>query len=266
MPVNNNCRALARFLCILLAGIFAYGAEMAAALEAPAPARARPAPGYDLVLPDEPDTKGPLILGHQSVLVRKPDQVANADSMLAHSTRMWREMMERNNKRPAITQEFCDMPDPSYSQWRNLRDKAPGMDPMGQLRAVNGFFNQWPSREDISLYGTLEYWASPAEFINNRSGDCEDYAIAKYFGLKALGWNPENMWLVLVTDQRGRGHAVLAVRHGGNIHFLDNLSRPKDLVMPQATYTSVYKPLVLVNEIGAWGFIKKQPPRNVARP
>ena len=32
-----------------------------------------------------------------------------------------------------------------------------------------------------------DYWATPIEFMGTGAGDCEDYAIAKYFSLINLG-------------------------------------------------------------------------------
>ena len=44
------------------------------------------------------------------------------------------------------------------------------------------------------------------------SGDCEDYAIAKFFALRQLGFGAEQMRIVILWDEiRGIGHAVLAV-------------------------------------------------------
>jgi len=63
-----------------------------------------------------------------------------------------------------------------------------GRDEATQLRAVNDFYNQRIAyREDIDLWGQVDYWASPLETLDKGAGDCEDYAIAKYVTLVALG-------------------------------------------------------------------------------
>ena len=73
-------------------------------------------------------------------------------------------------------------------------------------------------------YGRSDYWATPLEFFR-RSGDCEDYVIAKYQSLRLLGWPPEALRLVVVQDVvRDLPHAVLAVYLDGAIYILDNLS------------------------------------------
>ena len=43
------------------------------------------------------------------------------------------------------------------------------------------------SRDDAEVWGQVDYWASPLETLQSGMGDCEDFAIAKYFTLLALG-------------------------------------------------------------------------------
>ena len=80
-----------------------------------------------------------------------------------------------------------------------------------QLKTVNAFFNRWPYRLDIDVYGESDYWATPQEFLR-LSGDCEDYSITKYYALKQLGVPVDRMRIVMLFDTiRGIAHAVLAV-------------------------------------------------------
>ncbi|MFQ6016751.1 MAG: transglutaminase-like cysteine peptidase, partial [Kiloniellaceae bacterium] len=76
---------------------------------------------------------------------------------------------------------------PAMRSWRQIGAAAAGLDRMEKLRAVNRFFNRWPYKTDRMVYGVGEYWATPTEFMS-RSGDCEDYAIAKFFALRELGF------------------------------------------------------------------------------
>src|ERR1700744_4250940 len=63
-----------------------------------------------------------------------------------------------------------------------------GKDDATRLRAVNDFFNQRLAyMEDIDNWGVQDYWASPLESLGKGAGDCEDYAIGKYFTLTTLG-------------------------------------------------------------------------------
>jgi predicted transglutaminase-like cysteine proteinase len=72
-------------------------------------------------------------------------------------------------------------------------------DERAQLEAVNGFFNQrLLYREDIDVWGQVDYWASPLEALQRGMADCEDYAIAKYFTLAAMGVPHRKLRLVYV--------------------------------------------------------------------
>jgi predicted transglutaminase-like cysteine proteinase len=63
-----------------------------------------------------------------------------------------------------------------------------GKDDLARLRAVNDFYNQRLAYvEDVDNWGQVDYWASPLESLGKGAGDCEDYAIGKYFTLTSLG-------------------------------------------------------------------------------
>jgi predicted transglutaminase-like cysteine proteinase len=74
-----------------------------------------------------------------------------------------------------------------------------GKDDATRLKAVNDFYNQRLAyREDIDNWGVVDYWASPLESLGKGAGDCEDYAIGKYFTLVALGMPHSKLRLVYV--------------------------------------------------------------------
>ena len=79
------------------------------------------------------------------------------------------------------------------------------------LGPVNGFFNRLPYITDMVHWGVVDYWATPSEFLASSGGDCEDYAIAKYFTLKELGVPVSRLRLVYArTWQSNVAHMVLA--------------------------------------------------------
>jgi predicted transglutaminase-like cysteine proteinase len=43
-----------------------------------------------------------------------------------------------------------------------------------------------------------DYWATPTEMLASNGGDCEDYSIAKYFTLLALGVNIDKLRITYV--------------------------------------------------------------------
>ena len=109
---------------------------------------------------------------------------------------------------------------------------AGALDDEGKLGAVNQFFNRRIlSREDIEVWGQIDYWASPLEMLEKGAGDCEDFAIGKYFSLLALGMPVNKLRLVYVRAQLGgpggvvQAHMVLAYYAAPNAEplILDNL-------------------------------------------
>ena len=133
----------------------------------------------------------------------------------------WDAMMRRNwsGSSDCVTQlgHGCNLDD-----LQDLVDELRGQDTSTKLAEINDFVNRIRYREDQRVYGKKDYWATPEEFFN-RGGDCEDFAIAKYMALKALGVPTEAMRLLVLQDvKRGRPHAVLLVEYQGRKLILDN--------------------------------------------
>jgi predicted transglutaminase-like cysteine proteinase len=136
--------------------------------------------------------------------------------------------------------------------WQGFLDRIRGLDRVGQLAAVNREINRVRYREDVDVWGEYDYWAAPGEFFA-RGGDCEDYAIAKYYSLRELGFSTAKMRVVVLQDvRRARPHAVLVVDLAGQQFMLDNLS---NAVVPWETALQ-YKPYYAVNEEAFWVFRK----------
>jgi predicted transglutaminase-like cysteine proteinase len=135
--------------------------------------------------------------------------------------------------------------------WQKIIRQSLGLSPMEQLVSVNKYFNRWPYRLDIDVYGVNDYWATPGEFLR-LSGDCEDYSISKYYALRKLGFSVDDMRIVLLKDTiRNIAHAVLAVKLGDDSYILDNMS---DLVLSHLNYMH-YVPQYSVNEFYRWAHV-----------
>jgi predicted transglutaminase-like cysteine proteinase len=68
-----------------------------------------------------------------------------------------------------------------------------------------------------------DHWMSPLETLAVGSGDCKDYAIAKYVALVEAGVAEEDLRLVIVRDLAlGQDHAIVATRLGQDWIMLDN--------------------------------------------
>jgi predicted transglutaminase-like cysteine proteinase len=134
-------------------------------------------------------------------------------------------------------------------RWKAFVASLAGQDRMRQLEAVNGYVNRTPWQADTSRYGMADYWATPREFFG-RTGDCEDYAIAKYISLRKLGWAAHELRLVVLKDEiKNELHAVLVAFHNGSAYVLDNLLAT---VTEHAAIRN-YRPIFSINEI-AWHF------------
>jgi predicted transglutaminase-like cysteine proteinase len=81
----------------------------------------------------------------------------------------------------------------------------------GKVNAVNEFYNKKIAyMEDIDAWGVKDYWATPLETLKKGAGDCEDFAIAKYFALEQLGVPREALKITYVkSDQFKEAHMVL---------------------------------------------------------
>lgn len=80
-----------------------------------------------------------------------------------------------------------------------------------RLEAINLFFNRVPFVTDREHWGVEDYWASPAEMLSSRGGDCEDFSVAKYFALKELGVPIGKLRITYVKAVRiNQAHMVLA--------------------------------------------------------
>lgn len=172
-------------------------------------------------------------------------------SALPQWTRVMRKMRTEGAAFAACVADQAKCRTAAQRSWRQIVTQAAELGPREQLEAVNRFFNRWPYKLDQELYGVNEYWASPSEFMA-RSGDCEDFAIAKFYALRQLGFSNESMRIVILWDQiRAAGHAVLAVYEPGRVLILDSLS---DLIAPDSRYRH-YIPQYSMNETTRWSHI-----------
>lgn len=79
------------------------------------------------------------------------------------------------------------------------------------LQRVNEFFNSRTQYgEDLEVWAQTDYWASPLETLERGAGDCEDFALAKYFTLRLIGIPEQNLRLVYTTlGANQQAHMVL---------------------------------------------------------
>lgn len=133
-------------------------------------------------------------------------------------------------------------------EWQIFLTAQYGLTRRAQLEAVNQWANAKPYVEDWVNWQVADYWETPGEFIA-KGGDCEDFAIAKYFSLVRLGFPIRDLRIVVLSDTRTHGfHAALAVRLDGRVWLLDNFLPDVVPLESQPQYVPVYS----LNSDGWW--------------
>ena len=235
MGARNTVQYMKRHALLAVCMLLLLGAPSAFAV---------PAEGQGGATAQAPATKGrPHLFG--TIDFRRP----------LEKQQNWLAVLQRNTEAPIFKDEkFLTR----STTWKELKARAQGKPLKDMLDVVNRVWNTWPYRADKEVWGQDDFWATPAEFLK-RSGDCEDYCIAKYFTLRELGVPADDMRIVVVRESiRGIAHAVLAVYEGPQVHILDNLS---EYVRPMQRVRN-YHPVLSVNEHGRWMHVKAKPLEN----
>lgn len=145
----------------------------------------------------------------------------------------------------------CDTPvfnQCHLKNWLAFLDSIRSLSADEQLRKVNEYANQKEYILDMENYGIEDYWATPKQFLQN-SGDCEDFAIIKMLSLEQLGFDAQQMRVVVVQDTNLRiAHAVMSINSGEDILILDN--QIKEVISHRAIFH--YVPVYSVNETHWW--------------
>ncbi|MDE1152010.1 MAG: transglutaminase-like cysteine peptidase [Micavibrio sp.] len=139
-------------------------------------------------------------------------------------------------------------------------------------KAVDGLVDSTVKyTSDMESSGLPEYWASPLETINSKKGDCEDFAILKYYAMRYLDVPPERLYIVGVGvhGSASLNHATLIVdtAEDPQQNFLQRwLEKPKahtpsfSILEDDGTkdgklldmQTTNYRPFYALNENSIW--------------
>jgi predicted transglutaminase-like cysteine proteinase len=113
-----------------------------------------------------------------------------------------------------LAQSFGAVARERLTGWRELMNnpKNRAINERQKLELVNDFMNRTPFKTDAEHWGKVDYWATPVEFLSTNAGDCEDFSIAKYFTLRAMGVADEKLQITYVKEIRvfNEAHMVLA--------------------------------------------------------
>ncbi len=110
-----------------------------------------------------------------------------------------------------ISEEHGDQATSRIQQWLKIMQTSKDIPELEKLKRVNTFFNQQIEFvDDIYLWNSGDYWATPLEFLSRGQGDCEDYSIAKFFTLIELGVPEDKMRITYVKALKlNQAHMVL---------------------------------------------------------
>jgi predicted transglutaminase-like cysteine proteinase len=127
-----------------------------------------------------------------------------------------------------------------------------------KLKQINNFFNQKITyAEDIDIWGSSDYWATPLESIGRQAGDCEDFSIAKYVFLKILNVPNEKLRLTYVRAEITNLDRKVVRAHMVLSYYATPQSEPLilDSLVPEIMPSSSRKdltPIFSFNDKGLW--------------
>ncbi len=135
--------------------------------------------------------------------------------------------------------------------WQDLINKAYTKPERLQLKLINDFFNRANFVSDQNNWDKQDYWATPTEMLIKDAADCEDFVIAKFVSLKAVGIKPEKLYLSYVKAIRlKQSHMVLTYFKKPNTIplVLDNINKR----ILKATKRKDLIPIYSFNGDGLW--------------
>ena len=135
--------------------------------------------------------------------------------------------------------------------WQELLRTDRADSDRAKIERVNRFFNRLNFVDDALHWHKADYWATPVEFLASEGGDCEDFAIAKYFTLLDLGIDEHKLTLTYVKALKlNQAHMVLTYYPSPKAEplVLDNLV---EAILPSSERTDLL-PVYSLNGSGLW--------------
>src|SRR5262249_40590657 len=113
--------------------------------------------------------------------------------------------------------------DPRLAPWIAWAQALRSQPPAERLSAINQRVNQRIRYQiDQVTNGVPDYWQPPGETVASLVGDCEDYAILKYYLALQSGLSDDDLAVVVGTIPSGEAHSVLVARVAEDWKLLDN--------------------------------------------
>ncbi|MEH6665205.1 MAG: transglutaminase-like cysteine peptidase [Brevundimonas sp.] len=116
-----------------------------------------------------------------------------------------------------------------------------------RIERVHRAVNRLTYVPDMDNWARADHWETPLEMFE-RGGDCEGFALTKYFALRAMGHADADMRIAVVWDNQDREeHAVLLVRVEDRVWLLDNKMAAPERA---ADHVDRYRLIYYLNEGG----------------
>ena len=137
----------------------------------------------------------------------------------------WEETVQRAKKEHKLIEDCVEDEEACTRRMRPLRTlirKGKDLSPHKQLSLVNRYINRNTRRYSRDRRTYKEYddfrvakrqqWSTLLEFLE-QGGDCEDYATSKYALLRLLGFEADQLRVMVVYDKKAHEHHGLVVVH-----------------------------------------------------
>lgn len=147
----------------------------------------------------------------------------------------WYEVVQRSQIEQTQIEQCLEDESSCSKQLKSIRTlvlRGRDLKPKQKLSLVNRYINKErrytrdrrnndPSEE--SHVNKRQNWTTLLDFLE-KGGDCEDYATSKYALLKLLGFEPEELRILVVYDRNAREHHALTLVHNEELglQLLDN--------------------------------------------
>lgn len=130
-------------------------------------------------------------------------------------------------------------------RWESVVENMRSDNRMTEIQSINTYANHaLRYGDDIDVWKVDDYWASPGESLAKGFGDCEDYAILKYYSLLQLGFDKDDLKLLVAVDKTEL-HTVLIV---DDKYLLDNETDE----VKQIKDVDYYTPIYMINSSHYW--------------
>lgn len=135
-----------------------------------------------------------------------------------------------------------------FPEWAKVLERQPVVNGTSQptyfdVVKVNRDYNTLTYKTDID-----DEWSTPKEFVARGKGDCDEFAVAKYYALRERGFRPDEVAMVIIEKPLTQAiHIVTVVKLSGEEYVLDN-EIPKPVNASE--YFGKARVLVRLNELG----------------